>query len=109
MGCDYYICKELTIYYNNNYICITLERQNGYYGDIYDEDEDDYDIKMKKYIKECLTPKMKPILIYENNSFKNLNLENKYKDLIEREMNKYNVKWNDITKIIKNEYRYERS
>ena len=110
MGCDYYIYKDLNIYYNDNkYISISLERDRGYYNDIYDEDEEDYEEKMKKYIKECLTPVMKPIIIYIDNNFKNINFENKYKHLIENEINKYNIKWCEITKIIKEENRFERS
>ena len=52
---------------------------------------------------------MKPIIIYIDNNFKNINFENKYKHLIENEINKYNIKWCEITKIIKEENRFERS
>ena len=112
MGCDYYIVKVLNIYYNdNNNLRVVLERQNGYFNfDYYhDEDEEDYDDKVNEYIKDILTPKMKPIIIYSNNSFNKLSSETKYKTLIENEINKYNKTWCEITKILKAEERYERN
>ena len=64
MGCDYYIIKFLNIYYNDiDYLVVELERENGYYNFQYDEDCDDYIDKENEYIKDCLTPEMKPIII----------------------------------------------
>jgi hypothetical protein len=109
MGCDYYIVKSLHIYYNDNdYFEIELDRERGYYHDMYDEDQEDYDEKINEYIKHILTPKVKPIIIYNNNCFSKSLLEMKYKSLVETEINKYNKKWNEIIKIIKIESRYER-
>ena len=109
MGCDYYIIKFLNIYYNDiDYLVVELERENGYYNFQYDEDCDDYIDKENEYIKDCLTPEMKPIIIYINNSFNKVNSETKYKLLIENEINKANKKWCEITKIIKVEDRFER-
>ena len=50
---------------------------------------------------------MKPITIYENNSFLKPLFETKYKNRIENEINKYNVKWSDIKQVLKVEERYE--
>ena len=65
-------------------------------------------MKINDYIKDCLIPKMKPIIIYSNNSFNKVNSETKYKILIENEINNYGKKWCEITKIIKVEDRFER-
>jgi hypothetical protein len=109
MGCDYYIAKCLNIYYNDtDYLVVELERKRCYYYFQYDEDSDDYDDKINEYIKECLTPEMKPIIIYSSNSFNKVNSETKYKSLIENEINSYGKKWSEITKIIKVESRFER-
>jgi hypothetical protein len=109
MGCDYYIVKYLNIYYNDtDYLVVELERERCYYYFQYDEDSDDYDDKINEYIKGCLTPEMKPIIIYSSNSFNKVNSETKYKSLIENEINSYGKKWCEITKIIKVESRFER-
>lgn len=107
MGCDYYIIKNLHVYYNDNdYLEIELERLRMYYDeDDYDPDEEDYEKKINEYIKNTLTPKMKPIVIYDNNNFRNLSLEEKYKALVENEINKVDKKWCEITKIMKVEHR----
>ena len=90
MGCDYYIVKFLNIYYNKiDYLVVELDRERGYYNFQYDEDYDDYEYKENEYIKDCLTPEMKPIIIYTNNSFNKVTSEIKYKILIENEINKY--------------------
>ena len=74
----------------------------------------EYNIKYKKYVNEILTPKMKPIIIYENNQFINIKLENKYTFIIQEELNIYNrshdnkIEWKDILDIKKIETRYER-
>ena len=51
---------------------------------------------------------MKPIIIYNNNNFNNSIFEDKYKNLVKNEINKYGKEWNDVSKIIKVEERYER-
>ena len=110
MGCDYYIVKDLVIYYNDKNISyINLSRERGYFYDInYDEDEEDYEKKYNESINEQLKPNMKPIIIYSDNNFTNEPLEKKYKNIIEDELNKYNKKWECIKKIMKKESRYER-
>lgn len=68
MGCDYYIYKYLKIKFSSIYILplyIELERDIGYFNFYLDEDDDDYDKKYKKYVKETLTPNILPIIIYE--------------------------------------------
>ena len=111
MGCDYYILKVLRIYYNKNnyhYFSIELNRQKCYYNYDYDEDEEDYEPKVNNYIKTCLIPLMKPIIIYNNDKFNKSMYETKYKSMIENEMNNHGKIWSDIIKIIKVESRFER-
>lgn len=111
MGCDYYIDKNLYIYYHNDnkYSVINLERQRGYFYNSFDEDDEDYEKKLAKEIKDCLKPNMKPIVIYSNDSFHQPNFEYKYKELIENEVKKdFNKKWSDIKEVIKKESRFER-
>jgi len=112
MGCDYYIDKNLNIYdYNDKIISyINLEHERGYYWftSLLDEDEDGYDIELKQYKKDKLTPNMKPIVIYSNNKFNKLSFENKYKKIIDNELKIFNKTLNDVNKILKIEDRYER-
>jgi hypothetical protein len=110
MGCEYYIFKVLHIYYNDTeYLDVTLHRKRGYY-DYEEQDEDeadeDYNIRVNDYINYILTPKMKPVAIYNNCKFTSLSFETKYKHFVENEFNKYNKVWSDITKIIKVEERH---
>jgi hypothetical protein len=108
MGCDYYILKVLHIYYNEtDYLDIELNREKGYYYS-YDSDEENYEDKVSDYINDILTPKMKPIMLYENNNFIQPSFETKYKTIIDNEINKNNMRWSHIHKIVKVEERYER-
>jgi len=59
-------------------------------------------------MKQELEPSMKPIIIYSNNSFHKLSFEDKYKKIIENELNLFNKTFNDVSKIIKEEIRYEK-
>jgi len=108
MGCDYYINKSLYIYDFNNKLLsnINLEHSIGYYSYFKDEDEEDYDYN--EYKKKILKLNMKPIVIYINNTFSKSFFEEKYKKIIDYELNIKNKKWNDINKILKKEERYER-
>jgi len=111
MGCDYYILKLLRIYYNKDeYLEVELDRKRGYYDDLqFDEDAEDYEEKMNEYTKQILTPKTNPIIIYTNETnFNKLSCKEKYKTLVENEINKHSKKWCEITKIIKVEERCER-
>ena len=109
MGWDYYIVKILNIYYNeNDYLSVEIDREGGDYNFQYDEDNDDYEYKLKEYIKECLTTEKEPIIIYTENSFNKVNTEMKYKRIIENKLNKNDKKWCEITKILKVEERFER-
>ena len=113
MGCDYYIIKALRIYYNeneNDYLQVELDRERGYYFDIEsDEDADDYETKVEEYIRERLTPKMAPIIIYHNGVFNKSGSETKYKSMIEKRMNSAGKTWSEVIKVVKVEYRYERT
>jgi len=106
MGCDYYITKVLRIYFGDHYLSFVIERENGYYFSIYDEDEEDYETKIEEYIKECLTPKMEPIIIYDNKF--NKTYETKYKSFVEDLLKDCGKHFSDVTKIIKVEVRYDR-
>jgi hypothetical protein len=112
MSCDFYIDKDLHIYNNDNTILsyINLEHERGYYwfSTTLDEDENEYNTKLLELIEEQLKSNMKPIVIYSNNKFNKLSFENKYKKIIENELNIYNKSWNDIHKIIKIENRYKK-
>jgi hypothetical protein len=112
MGCDYYIDKNLEVYdYNDKeFLWINLEHEKGYYwfSSLLDEDEDGYETEFATYIENILKPNMKPIVIYSNNTFNKLSSENKYKKIIEEEMKLCNKTWNDVSKVIKIENRYER-
>lgn len=112
MGCDYYIDKDLLIYDYNNvaFSYINLDRQKGYYWfvSILDEDEEGYEEEYIKYKENKLEPYMKPLIIYSNNTFVKVSFEDKYKKIIECELNIYKKTWDDVDKIIKVENRYER-
>jgi hypothetical protein len=105
----YYILKVLHIYYNDtDYLNFELDRQLRLYYFAYDEDEEYYEDKVNEYKQNILTPKMNPIILYINNNFTKLLFETKYTTIIDNEINKNNMQWSDITKIIKVEERYEK-
>jgi len=110
MGCDYYIDKDLILFFHNDFRRnINLEQDRGYFYEInIDSDEEDYERKQEESVKKQLTPQMKPILIYENNQFSKPVYEEKYKDLILHYLSKWDKTWTDIQKIVKSESRYER-
>ena len=115
MGCDYYIIKSLRIYFQNiPPLCIQIEQSRGDFFFSLDEDEADYEEKYDEYIKDALTPEMKPIIIYENNKFVNSRVENKYTSSIQEHIDIYNkshethVVFKDILDITKIETRVER-
>jgi hypothetical protein len=114
MGCDYYIIKALDIYFKDedgdrdNYLSFVIDRENGYYYYLYDSDDETYEKKVADYINDCLTPKMKPIILFDN-KFINSKCESKYKLIVEQFMKENGKNFNDITKIIKVENRYERT
>ena len=118
MGCDYYICKFLEIKFVNTMFSLTidLETDRGYYSFSLDEDDPTYDEKYTEYVEKTLKPGMEPILIYEYDQFASKKLEDKYRGLIEEELEIYNrgggvvqkKEWKDIREIVKKEIRYER-
>jgi hypothetical protein len=111
MGCDYYICKYLYIYYLNDNIpssiLLSTERGYFYYPNI-DSDDENYEKINQEYTINQLKPSIKPIVIYENGIFYTEFHETKYKDLIEGELNSTKKKWEGINRITKEEVRYER-
>lgn len=110
MGCDYYIIKVLQIYYEHNeYLEFELNRERSYYRyEDFDEDADDYEVKLKEYIKNCLTVQIEPIVLYKDGAFNKTLSEIKYKTLVENQINKYDIKWHNVIKIMKVEKRHER-
>jgi len=110
MGCDYYINKDIIIYFqDNSRHSINIEHNRGYFYDINkDEDEEDYEEEYEKSIQEQLQSKMKPIILYKDHSFCNNAFEIKYKNIIDSELSKIGKTWIDIVKIKKVESRYER-
>ena len=98
------------IYYSEtDYVEVELARERGYYDDLqFDEDADDYEEKVNEHIKDMLTPKTEPIVIYINNRFIKLSCAEKYRTLIESEINQRDKTWSEITKIVKVEKRQER-
>jgi len=117
MGCDYYIYKYLKINFQGILpLFIKIEEEKGYFNFYLDEDDNNYEEKYEKYVKDILTSVMKPIIIYEKNEFINNKLENKYKLLIDKNINIYNsnqshdnnIEWKDILDIKKVEIRDER-
>lgn len=111
MGCDYYILKKLHIYYaEQEYLDIEVKLERGYFqydGDI-DSDDETADQQVNEYIQYILTPKMKPILIYDGQKWNKKETENKYKSLLDNTLKENNVLWEQIIKIIKLEERRER-
>jgi len=109
MGCDYYIIKLLVIRFDDGTTSyVELERERGYYGWDYDEDEPDYQEKVAAYKERILTPRMEPFAIYENNRFSNSILESKYKLSVEDELKEQDKPWSSIIDIVKQEQRFER-
>ena len=109
MGCDYYILNVLRIYCNDNrYLSLVVDRERGYYHHVYCDDQDDYETKENEYIKHCLTPRTKPIVIY-NNTFNTSTYKTKYKSIVETFMNECGKRVSDITQIVQIEERIERN
>jgi len=115
MGCDYYILQNLYIYYNDHsFHYINLHRDRGYYSQIFDDfimntiSKDDSISKWKKIKNFHLEPRAVPFLIYNNNSFNNIYLSNKYKEIIDFQINNNNKTWDDIKEIVIIEERPER-
>lgn len=110
MGADFYILKVLKIYYSNSEYQDTIEisKERGYYDfDEFDEDEDDYDEKIKTYKNDMLVPRMNPIIIYNNKTFNKPSSKLKYKSMVKDKISMFGKKWSKITQIIKVEERYE--
>lgn len=115
MGCDYYIVKalEITLKEEKYPLMVDLECDYGYFGDFsLDEDSPDYDKQLEKweeYKLEQLKSVMLPIVIYEEDTFMNSKLEQKYSLLIEEELFLNKRSWNEVKQIVKIEYRYEKN
>lgn len=109
MGYDYYIDKNLYIFFINTYQykLINLDHNRCYFYEIdIDSDDEDYKKRKEESETEQLMPSMKPILIYEKYTFSKPIFEEKYKDLILQNLPE-NKTWGDIKKIMRKEIRYE--
>jgi uncharacterized membrane protein YgaE (UPF0421/DUF939 family) len=104
MGCDFYIYTYLYVFFENkSNISIQLTCEKCYFYVSNNETEQEY----KEEIERQLTPN-KPILIYSNNKFEKPNYEINYKEIIQRQLNKIDKKWENISKIKIVENRIER-
>lgn len=113
MGCDYYIEHQICIHYNNNdYHCINLRRDKGYFSDLQNDFVINMDIensnlteweKIKQY---HLTPRAIPFTIYKNNKFVDIYVSDMYKEILESEMVIH--RWGDVKEIVVVEKRYKR-
>jgi ABC-type Zn2+ transport system substrate-binding protein/surface adhesin len=127
MNYDYFIDKNLYIYFNDkNVLYINLHHDERYFliknkdnknnnndknKDKNKDDDDDNNTdqdndKDKEFIMNYLEGKINSYTIYKNNIFYNTDIENKYKNIIENELNKNSKKWININKIIFKEERY---
>lgn len=100
--CDYYIDKKLHVYYNDNSSIIILNREKCFY--YYPPLDNDYEYQynnevINKYLNKQLEVNTKEITIYSNNSFNKSSFENKYKKLVENDLNNNHRKWGDIIEI----------
>jgi hypothetical protein len=95
MSCDFYVYKKLRIYYNDE----------PFHSDI----EISYECcKYTDNNQEKRILLMKPIIMYINNSYTSVSLENKYSKIIEEKINNDMRTFNNVTKIIKYEQRIEK-
>lgn len=105
MGCDFYNYTYLYIYFENKLsnIPILLNCEKCYFYVSDDASEEEYEQEIEKQ----LTPR-KPINIYTNNHFVNTIYEIKYKEIIQRQLNKIDKNWENISNIKIIETRIER-
>jgi len=113
MGCDYYILKKLHIYYNENeneYLDIKVKTERGYFQDdgMIDSDDENADQQVSEYIRYILTPKMKPIILYDGTQWNKPETESKYKTIIEQSLKEHKIYMTSVIKIVKVEERMER-
>lgn len=116
MGYDYYVEKNLYIYYKDNSIqSLNVKKDKRYYYEL-DRDRElnisstdscnEIREKLKKYHLEYVEP---PVLVYSNNSFTNAELSKRYKMILEYEMTNHDYKkWDDIKDVVLMEERYQR-
>lgn len=96
MGCDYFIYVYLEIEHTSGISKHELARIHGYYSEldcgIYDSDDEEnehydnsneYKQLYEDMVKLSLTPR-KPIILYENSSFKSSHFEKKYTPIIQK-------------------------
>jgi hypothetical protein len=75
MGCDYYIIKQLEIYYSEDDInIIEIYRQRGYIY-TYDSDKEDY-------MEDHLSVQYEPKILFEHGKWKSDYIQQKYASFI---------------------------
>jgi hypothetical protein len=106
MGCDYYIETDLEIRLKSgNVLTKTLSSEKCYFSFDYDSDEEDYNETWNHYKDACLTVTQPPRLLYENYTFVNTYLEQKYKQLIDTLLSKNKKTMKQVISIYKTESR----
>ena len=118
MGCDYYIIKQLTIEHLNDdddivIHTIELSRKRCYFVYTEDSSESDYSESNSETYSERYNRKYQhylhvsyvPNTLFDNNRWKNKQIEEKYRDIIASEIPIYN---GSLVKVIKEEKRYFR-
>lgn len=113
MGCDYYIYKQLHIYYNedaNEYLDINIHTERGYFHEdgTIDSDDEYADQHFADYVRFTLIPKMKPIILYDGKQWNKPETEVKYKNIVEKSLKEHNLFMTSVIKIVKVEERQER-
>jgi len=105
MGCDFYIYTYLYVYFENKLsnIPILLNSEKCYFYVSDNASEQEYEEEVERQ----LTPH-EPILIYSNNTFEKPNYEIKYKEIIQKRLNKIDKNWENISNIQIIETRIER-
>lgn len=105
MGYDFYIYTYLYVYFENktSNIPILLNTEKCYFY------ESDYitEQEYEKEIEKQLTPR-DTIQIYSNNAFENSTYELKYKEVIQKQLNKIDKNWENISIVEIIERRIER-
>ena len=105
MGCDFYIYTYLYVYFENKlsniHIQLNCEKCYFYISDNATEQEYEQEIERQLIPNE-------PTLIYSNKKFEKPNYGIKYKEIIQKQLNKIDKIWENISIIQIIENRIER-
>lgn len=96
MGCDYYIIRGLEIVYlddgdDEHYTFIELTRTREYFyhedDSSVDSDDSDYNSRLSNQYNKYLTVTYNPRVLFENNNWKNKDVQDKYESTILEHIN----------------------